>query len=89
MGYKRRGRRRIECSLEIELDAAMELYCGLMGAGLELTEVSHRVLTEVCVLRAHHRMLSGPPRLLRVRLVTSFIRIDEEAELFEAIAARR
>jgi hypothetical protein len=89
ISYRRGGRQRIECSFEIELDAALELYCAMLQSGLELTEASHRALTGVCVLRAHQRMLNGPARLVRVRLVTSFIGLEEDTELFEAMAARR
>jgi hypothetical protein len=89
IGYRRRGRQRIECSFEIELDAALELYCAILEAALELTEASHRALTGVCVLRAHQRILNGPARFVHVRLVTSFIGLEEDAELFEAMPAGR
>src|SRR5579875_960087 len=71
VGYRRRGRRSVEYSFDLELGQAVELYCGLVEAGLELTESSHRTLTDVCVLRAHQALSHGPSRCVRVRVVTS------------------
>jgi hypothetical protein len=89
INHRRRGRRRIEHSFEIELDAALELYCGLVQAGLEMSERSHRVLTQLCVLRVHGCMLDGPAGRVSVRVVTSFLRVDEELELLQVMAASR
>ena len=81
--YKRFGARAVEYSFEVELAAMMELYCGLAQAGLELTEVSHRALTELCVLRMHERALRGTgsliPCVVAVRLVMSFVDLEEIA----------
>ncbi len=54
---KRRGRGTAEYSFEVELRSALDLYCGLAQAGLEMTDVSHRALTELCMLRTHERAL--------------------------------
>lgn len=81
--YKRFGAHAIEYSFEVELAAMLELYCGLAQVGLEMTEVSHRALTELCVLRSHARMLDGnrclTPRMVNVRLRMGFV--DPEAEM--------
>ena len=91
VGYKRFGTRALEYSFEVELAAIMELYCGLAQAGLEMTEVSHRTLTELCVLRSHARVLHGTrcltPRLVSVRLRMSFVDPEEEIAVPGVIAA--
>ena len=83
----KRGRRLVEYSVEIELAAALELYSGLIQAGVRLTELSHRVLTELCLLRTHHRELSEAPRVVSVRLVMSFVRFEQEVKMPEVVAA--
>ena len=87
---RRWGRQAVEYSFEVELSAALELYCGLVEAGLELTEVSHRALTELCLLRSHDRALRGAgcltPRLVSVRLMMSFV-AAEEMEVAAVMAA--
>jgi len=74
--YKRFGARALEYSFEVELAAMLEFYCGLVQAGLEMTDVSHRALTEVCVLRSHEQVLCGKrclaARAVCVRLMMSF-----------------
>ena len=89
--YKRRGRQTMEYSFDIELRAVMELYCGLAQAGLEMSEVSHRALTELCVLRRHEQMLGGSRRLtarvVKVRLRMGFVDAEEEMGTAPVIAA--
>jgi hypothetical protein len=91
VGYRRWGKRAVEYSFEVELAAMMNLYCGLVQAGLEMTEVSHRALTDLCVLRSHERVLHGSrcmtPRAVRVRLRMSFVDPEEEAVAGGVIAA--
>ena len=91
VGYRRRGARVVEYSCAVELAAMVELYCGLVQAGLEMTEVSHRALTELCVLRTHERVLSASrcltPRMVNVRLVMNFIDPEEEVAVPGVVAA--
>lgn len=84
--YRRRRRHSVEYNFEVELGAVMELYCGLVHAGVEMTEVSHRAITDLCVLRLHERALHGTPRVVSVRLVMSFLEA-EETDVFAAVAA--
>lgn len=88
VGYRRRPRA-VEYSAEIGLDAAMVLYCGLVEAGLELTEMSHRVLTELCVLRSHEqaREFSRGGRAVKIRLVVSFVPFADDVEVVDALVA--
>lgn len=83
----RRCRRSLEYSFEIELKAALDLYCGLVQAGLQMTEVSHRALTEICVLRTHDRMVSAKSRVVSVRLVMSFVEAREAPDVAETMEA--
>jgi hypothetical protein len=89
--YKRWGARAVEYSFEVELAGTLELYCGIAQAGLEMTEVSHRALTELCVLRTHERTLRGSrcltPRLVSVRLMMSFVDPEEEIVVPGIVAA--
>ena len=90
VGYKRFGARTLEYSFEVQLAAMVELYCGLAQAGLEMTDVSHRALTELCVLRSHERALQGSrptPRMVRVQLTMNFIDPEEEVPVPGVIAA--
>jgi hypothetical protein len=81
--FKRFGARALEYSFEVDLAAVLDLYCGLAQAGLEMTEVSHRALTELCVLRSHERVLLGTrcltPRVVNVRVMMSFFDPEEIA----------
>lgn len=86
-GRKRRGRRTVEYSFEVNLSAALELYCGLAQAGLEMTELSHRALTELCMLRTHERALRAGVRVVSVRLRVSFLGMSESSEIVMVQAA--
>jgi hypothetical protein len=91
VSYRRRGARAVEYGFEVELAAIVELYCGLAQAGLEMTEVSHRALTELCVLRANEAALRGAhcltPRAVSVRLMMSFFDPEEEIAVPGVVAA--
>lgn len=77
----------VEYSFEIELTAVLDLYCGLVCAGLQMTELTHRTLTELCVLRTHGQALSNGHRVLRVRLVVGFVEMLDPFELLEMTSA--
>lgn len=93
----KRGRRSVEYSsvdyssieyiFEIDLAAALDLYCGLVHAGLQMTELTHRTLTGLCVLRTHENALSNLQRVLRVRLVVRFVEMPDHFELLEMTSA--
>jgi len=81
--FKRFGAKALEYCFEVELAAILDLYCGLAQAGLEITDVSHRALTELCVLRSHEQVLLGTrcltPHVVSVRLMMSFFDPEEAA----------
>jgi hypothetical protein len=73
--YTKLGRSRMQYNFETDLEAIVDLYCGLVEAGLELTESGHRILTELCARRSHQRRPFGlvfRPEALRIRLVVGF-----------------
>ena len=59
--------------LEIQLRSALELYTGLIGAGLELTRGSHLALTDLCTLARYRRRGREPFRVMEVLLEVSFL----------------
>jgi hypothetical protein len=91
VSFRRFGARAVEYSFEVELAAMVDFYCGLAQVGLEMTDLSHRALTELCVLRTHERALRGShcltPRLVSVRLMMSFVDPKEEIAVPGVIAA--
>ena len=84
---KRRGRRAVEYSFGVELGGMLDLYCGLAQVGLDMTEVSHRALTEMCMLRTHERVLRAGFRTVSVRLRISFLQKDRSPEVVLVQAA--
>jgi hypothetical protein len=91
VGYRHCGARVVEYSFEVALATMVELYCGLAQAGLEMSEASHRALTELCVLRTHEQALQGSrcvtPRMVSVQLTMNFVDPDEEEPEPGVIAA--
>ena len=57
------------CEIDFEFvrSACLEIYCLLIGAGLELSGDSHRQLTELCTCTGHHQEESAF-RVVRVQL---------------------
>jgi len=88
LDYKRRPRT-MEYSFEVDLRAVLDLYCGLAQAGLEMTELSHRTLTELCMLRTHERALRAGVRQVSLRLSVRFLesRANPEMVLVQAGSA--
>jgi hypothetical protein len=83
----KRERGSVEYSFEIELAAALDLYCGLVHAGVQMTELTHLTLTGLCMLRTHEKALSSARRVFSVRLVLAFVKLEEEMEIREVTAA--
>lgn len=85
--YRRRGRRVVEYGFEVALGSVVEMYCGLLHAGVEMTELSHRAMTQLCVLRGHEHALRGRPGVVKLRLVMSFFDAMEEMEVRPLVTA--
>ncbi len=67
----------MELRVEVELRAVLDLYAGMIAAGLELTKSGHIGLTELCMCQRHVQLLD-PAQLVTIRLDISFL---EEATL--------
>lgn len=61
----------VEYRLDMELRFALDLYGGLVGAGLELAAASHRELTGLCVLRQNAGADLG--RVVNLTLILRFV----------------
>lgn len=58
---------------EVQLRSVLELYSGLIAAGLELTRGSHLGLTGLCTVRKHQRRPREPFRLIEMVVEVSFL----------------
>lgn len=67
----------LEIRVEVELRAALDLYAGMVAAGLELTRTGHMALTELCLCLKHVPLLDAT-QLITIRVEISFL---EEANL--------
>lgn len=63
----------MEYNFELEMRSGVNLYTGLIAAGLELTRSSHAELTTLCTVHKHRGQLAALPGVLTVRLVVSFL----------------
>jgi hypothetical protein len=63
---------------ELQHRAVLELYTGLIGAGLELTRASHLELTSLCSVLKHDPTAEARRRIVHVKLEVSFL---EELDL--------
>ncbi len=69
---KRLSETTMELRVEVELRAALDLYAGMIGAGLELTRCGHLSLTELCLCRKHVRVID-PAQLVTIRVEICFL----------------
>ena len=67
----------VEFGVEIELTGMLDLYSGIIGAGLEVTRSGHKALTEMCLYCRHPRLMDTT-LTIRVQMEVSFL---EEASL--------
>jgi hypothetical protein len=68
----------LEYIFEVQQRAVLDLYSGLIGAGLELTRASHLELTGLCGLLKHDLTAAARRRIVHVQLEISFL---EELDL--------
>jgi hypothetical protein len=73
----------VDYIFELQQRAVLELYSGLIGAGLELTRASHLELTSLCGLLTHHSTVAARRRIVHVQLEVSFL---EELDLKSILA---
>lgn len=84
---KQCGQQTVVYSFEVELGAVLDLYCGLVRSGLELTDLSHHALTELCTLWTHQAALREGIGPVSVQLSMSFVDADEEMAVAPLITA--
>jgi hypothetical protein len=63
----------MEFHFEVPLRSVLDLYAGLIAAGLELTRSSHEDLTALCTLRKHQDPPSILPGIATIRLEIAFL----------------
>ena len=63
----------MEFRLEIQLDAILDLYAGIIATGVELTRSGHDSLTELCVRRKHVRTTADLGQIVAIRLEINFL----------------
>jgi hypothetical protein len=62
----------LEFQVEVELRSIIDLYAGLIAAGMEMTRSGHLALTELCTCRRHHRG-AELGQIVEMRLEISFL----------------
>lgn len=63
-----------EFTLELELRSAMELYAGIISAGVELTRANHLALTDLCTCRLHFMGSREMGQIVGLRLEVTFLK---------------
>jgi len=63
----------IEFRIEIQLLAVIDLYAGVVAAGVELTRAGHQALTELCTRRKHMLLAAELGQIVSIRLEISFL----------------
>ena len=61
-----------EFRIEIQLRSALDLYVGIISAGLELTRSAHLALTDLCNCRKHLRSVDLG-QIISIRIEISFL----------------
>jgi hypothetical protein len=62
-----------EITLEIELRFVLDLYAGLITAGIELTRSNHLALTDLCTCRLHFAGKPESRQIVNLRVEVSFL----------------
>ena len=62
-----------EFTLEIELRFVLDLYAGVIAAGVELTRANHLAFTDLCTCRLHLRGSSELRQIIGIRLEVCFL----------------
>jgi len=63
-----------EFTLELELRSILDLYAGIIAAGLELTRVHHMALTDLCTCRLHLAGTRELRQVIGVRIEIAFLK---------------
>lgn len=72
----------VSARFELQLRSALELYAGLLAAGVDLTRGSHMVFHGLCTVRKHQLNRLEPFRIVEMELELSFLEdLDVPASL--------
>ena len=63
----------MEFRVEIQLQAVLDLYAGLIATGVELTRAGHEAVTELCMRRKHLGLAAELGQVVAIRLEISFL----------------
>ncbi len=61
-----------EFRIEIQLRSVLDLYAGILAAGIELTRSAHLALTDLCTCRKHLRSIDLM-QIISLRIEISFL----------------
>lgn len=63
-----------EFTVELELHSVLDLYAGLIAAGVELTRANHLALTDLCTCRLHLMGGNDVRQIIGLRVEISFLK---------------
>lgn len=63
-----------EFTLEVELRSILDLYAGIIAAGIELTRSNHLALTDLCTCRLHLTGTDDLRQVIGLRLEVAFLK---------------
>ncbi len=63
----------MEFHIEIRLPAALDLYVGLLAAGIELTRAGHETFTELCTRHKHLGRTTEVGHTIELRIEIAFL----------------
>lgn len=63
-----------EFTLEVELRSILDLYAGIIAAGIELTRSNHLALTDLCTCRLHLMGRGDLHQVIGLRLEVAFLK---------------
>jgi hypothetical protein len=63
-----------EFTIEVELRSILDVYAGIISAGIELTRANHLALTDLCTCRLHLLGSSELRQIVGLRLEVAFLK---------------
>ena len=63
-----------EFTLELELRSILDLYAGIISAGVELTRANHLALTDLCTCRLHMMGTRDLRQIIGLRIEIAFLK---------------
>jgi hypothetical protein len=63
-----------EFTIEVELRSILDMYAGIIAAGIELTRANHLALTDLCTCRLHLLGSNELRQIIGLRLEVAFLK---------------